>query len=189
MGMLDNFELSDWLDVAVARFIAPAPAPPGPRRRCRPPGRRPPRVAPRLRPRHRHAQTRPSTRWEMRVKTMSGPRDGAGDQTPGLLLALRLWRDDFPALLRALLGAAQVEEPLTVARVLALARVRRPGAGALSLAGVDARAVDLRRRLVRRARHHGTAQKERCRRTRDEHPTLGRRHPSSSLIVSRLLSE
>src|SRR5438876_9486772 len=89
-------------------------------------------------------------RWRGTPSRCPGPRSP---------LLLR-FGSDGPALALAV-GRARLDDALPLARVLALARVVRAGAGPLPLAGVDAGAPDLvRARLLLGARHTGAREDE-----------------------------
>src|SRR5262249_42592177 len=131
-------------------------------------------------PGQRHPTRRRSRSWvpgECPRRPIAGARS---------TLRRALGLDDFASCLRTLVGTAHVDEPLTLARVLALARVLCTRASPLALAGVDAATVHLATRLVRGPRHHGSAEQQTRRGARDQHALSTSVHgPSLELSASR----
>src|SRR5512133_2429471 len=80
-------------------------------------------------------------------RVMVGPLAASTARAGARAAPLRLGRDDPAALVGALLRRGGLDPALALAGVLPRAPVRRSGAGALALAGVDAGALD---RLLRR---------------------------------------
>src|SRR5262245_33900179 len=108
--------------------------------------------------------------------------------TAGARSTLRcaLGLDDLAACLRALVGTDHVDEPLALARILALARVLRTRASPLALAGVDAATAHLPARLVRGPRDHSAAEQQTRRGARDHHAfSISVHNPSLELLASR----
>src|SRR5262249_28114006 len=94
-------------------------------------------------------------------------------------LGCALGLDDLAACLRALVGAAHVDEPLALASILALARVLRAGAGPLALARVDAATVHLPTSFLRGTRYHGASEQKARRGARNQHaPSTSVHSPS-----------
>src|SRR5207253_11378717 len=77
--------------------------------------------------------------------------------------------DDLAALLRALVSAADVHEPLPLALVHALARVVRSGARPLAFAGVDTGTVHFSASLLVCVPANVAGEDERSSRARDQH--------------------
>src|SRR3989442_14668744 len=96
----------------------------------------------------------PWPRWESSDMAVArGPEPCPGPRRN--LLLLRLGGDGSP--LRLAVRRARLDDPLPLARVLALALVVGRGAGTLPLAGVDPGAPDLvRARLLFRSCRDGT---------------------------------
>src|SRR5437660_12326559 len=95
--------------------------------------------------------------------------------------------DDLAALLRALVSAADVHEPLPLALVLALAGVARSGARPLAFAGVDTGTVHFSASLLVCVRADIAGEDERSSRARDQHPFPNRAIHDVSFRAKSLL--
>src|SRR5947208_12787148 len=114
-------------------------------------------------------------RWRGTPSRWPGPRSP---------LLLR-FGSDGPALTLAV-GRARLDDALPLARVLALARVVRAGAGPLPLAGVDAGAPDLvRARLLLGARHKSAREEQGGGRAGDENALVHQSPPSAGIVPLR----